>query len=49
MAIANIKNIDDEKYRKTLFVLKSKGKNFAQVVKEMCDKYAEEFDNVYKK
>lgn len=49
MAIANIKNIDDEKYRKTLFVLKSKGKNFAQVVKEMCEKYAEEFDKIYSK
>lgn len=49
MAIANIKNIDDEKYRKTLFVLKSKGKNFAQEVKELCNKYAEEFDKMYKK
>ncbi len=49
MAIANIKNIDDEKYRKTLFVLKSKGKNFAQEVKELCDKYAKEFDEMYKK
>lgn len=49
MAVANIKNIDDEKYRKTLFVLKTKGKNFAQVVKEMCDKYAQEFDKTYKK
>lgn len=49
MAIANIKNIDDEKYRKTLFVLKAKGSNFAQEVKKMCEEYAEEFDKMMKK
>ncbi len=49
MAVANIKNIDSEKYKKTLFILKTKGKNFAQAVKEMCDEYANEFDNTYKK
>ena len=49
MATANIKNIDNEKYKKTLFMLKTKGKNFAQEVKEMCDKYANEFDETYKK
>ena len=48
MAIANIKNIDDEKYRKTLFVLKCKGTNFAKEVKKMCEKYAEEFDKMNK-
>lgn len=48
MAIANIKNIDDTKYQKTLFVLKSKGSNFAQEVKKMCEKYAEEFDKMQK-
>ena len=49
MAIANIKNIDDEKYRKALFILRSKGSNFAKEVKKMCDKYAEEFDKTYNK
>ena len=49
MSTANIKNIDSEKYKKTLFILKTKGKNFAQAVKEMCDKYADEFDKTYKK
>ena len=49
MAIANIKNIDDEKYNKALFVIKSKGSNFAKEVKKMCDKYAEEFDKTYSK
>lgn len=49
MATANIKNIDSEKYKKTLFILKTKGKNFTQAVKEMCDEYADEFDRVYKK
>lgn len=48
MAIANIKNIDDEKYNKTLFVLRSKGTNLAKEVKKMCDKYAEEFDKMNK-
>lgn len=49
MATANIKNIDDEKYKKTLFVLKTKGSNFAKMVKEMCEKYATEFDEKYGK
>ena len=49
MATANIKNIDDEKYKKTLFILKTKGSNFANMVKEMCEKYAEEFDKKYSK
>ena len=38
-----------EKYNKALFVIKSKGSNFAKEVKKMCDKYAEEFDKTYSK
>ena len=32
MAIANIKNIDDEKYNKALFVIKSKLKNLIKLI-----------------
>lgn len=46
MATANIKNINDEHYNKTLFVLKCKGSNLAAEVKKMCEQYAKEFDKM---
>ena len=39
-----IKNINLEKKRKAMFVLKSKGKTFTSAVREMCERLAKEFD-----
>lgn len=49
MTDINIKNVDKEKKRKTIFVLESKGKNLSTVVREMLDKYAKEFDEMQQK
>ena len=38
--------VDGEKKRKTIFVLKSKGKTLQDMVNEQLDKYAKEFDNL---
>lgn len=38
--------VDSEIKRKAIFVLKSKGKNLTDMVKEQLEKYAAEFDNV---
>lgn len=37
--------VDSEKKRKTIFVLKSKGKNLTDMVNEQLEKYAKEFDD----
>lgn len=41
--------VEREKKRKTIFVLSTKGKDLSQAVREMLDKYAEEFDEMQKK
>ena len=38
--------VDSEKKRKTIFVLKAKGKTLTDMVNEQLDKYAKEFDNL---
>ena len=45
MADMNIKDVDDRKKLKASFVLKSKGKNLSEAVKEMIDKLAKEYDD----
>ena len=41
--------IDGETKRKAAFVLKCKGKNISEAVRDMLYKYAEEFDKKYGK
>lgn len=41
--------IDEETKRKASFVLKCKGKNISEAVRELLEKYAEEFDKKYGK
>ena len=41
----NIKNVDKNKYLKASFVLKTKGKNLSEAVKEMIENLANEYDN----
>ena len=41
--------IDEETKRKASFVLKCKGKNISEAVRELLDEYAKEFDNKYGK
>lgn len=36
--------VDKEKKLKAIFVLKAQGKNLSQAVREMLDKFADEFD-----
>lgn len=43
-----VRYVDPEKRAKALFVLKCQGKNLSVAVREMIDKYAEEFDNMKK-
>lgn len=40
----NIKDVDELKKNKAVFVLKCKGKNLSIAVKEMIDKLAKEYD-----
>lgn len=49
MADINIKNVDKEKKRKTIFVLGAKGKDLSTEVRKMLDKYADEFDKMQQK
>lgn len=44
----NIKNIDKNKYLKASFVLKTKGINFSDAVREMIDKLAKQYDKMNK-
>lgn len=44
MADINIKNVNEEKKNKAIFVLSTKGKNLSDEVRKMIDKLAEEFD-----
>lgn len=41
--------IDGETKRKASFILKSKGTNISEVIREMLFKYADEFDTKYGK
>ena len=41
--------IDEETNRKASFVLKCKGKNISEAVRELLEKYAKEFDKKYGK
>ena len=49
MADINIKNVDEEKKRKTIFVLTKKNKDLSTAVREMLDKYAKQCDEMQKK
>lgn len=49
MASITIANVDEEKKRKTVFILSTKGKDLSQAVREMLDKYADEFDKTQQK
>lgn len=40
----SMRDIDTEKKNKALFVLKCKGSNLSQAVREMVDKLAKEYD-----
>ena len=44
-----VRNIDSEKKRKCLFVLRAQGKTLSDIVREEIDKYAKEFDEKYSK
>lgn len=44
MADINVKDIDEEKKRKALFYLGTKGSCLSTEVKKMIDRYAAEFD-----
>lgn len=48
MADINVKNVDREQKRKTLFVLNCKGSDLSKEVKKMLEKYAEEYDKMNK-
>lgn len=41
--------VNSEKKRKTIFYLSTKGKDLSQAVREMLDKYADEFDKMQQK
>lgn len=41
--------VEKEKKRKTIFVLSTKGKDLSQAVRDMIDKYAEEYDKMQNK
>ena len=41
-------SIDEIKKSKAVFVLKTKGKNLSEAVREMVDKLADEFDKMNK-
>ena len=43
-----VSNIDSDKKRKCLFVLKTKGKTLSEAVREMIEKHAKEFDQMTK-
>ena len=40
----NIKNVNEEKKNKAIFVLSTKGKTLSEEVRKMIDNLAEEFD-----
>lgn len=44
MADIIVKNVDNTQKLKAIFILKSKGKNLSDAVREMIDKYAREYD-----
>ena len=44
MADIIVKNVDNTQKLKASFILKSKGKNLSDAVREMIDKYAREYD-----
>lgn len=48
MAVVKADNIDNTKKLKASFVLKSKGSNLTQAVKETIDKLAKEYDEMNK-
>lgn len=48
MANINVRNVDTESKRKTVFYLNSKGKDLSTAVREMLDKYAKEYDKMQK-
>ena len=39
-------NVDSDKKRKAMFILKAKGKNLTDMVNEQLNKLAKEFDNM---
>lgn len=48
MADIIVKNIDEEKKRKTVFVLNAQGKDLSKAVREMTEKLAKEYDEMNK-
>lgn len=44
MADIIVKNVDNTQKLKASFMLKSKGKNLSDAVRDMIDKYAREYD-----
>ena len=47
MTNVNVKNVDKDVKLKASFVLKTKGKDLSTAVREMLDKYAKEYDDIY--
>lgn len=45
----SIRGVDPEKKRKCIFVLKAKGTTLSDVVRDVIDRYAEEFDEKFGK
>ena len=43
-----VRNVDPEKKRKAVFVLKCKGQNLSEAVREMTEQLAKEFDEMNK-
>jgi antitoxin component of RelBE/YafQ-DinJ toxin-antitoxin module len=43
-----VKNVDKETKRKAVFVLKCKGKNLSDAVREMLEKHASQFEKLVK-
>lgn len=41
-----VRNVDSVAKKKAMFVLKCQGKDLSTAVREMCDKYAKEFDEM---
>ena len=49
MTNVNVKNVDKDVKLKASFVLKTKGKDLSTAIREMLDKYAQEYEKKKKK
>jgi hypothetical protein len=48
MSVVYIKNLDEEKKNKAMFILKCQGKDLTKAVRELVDELAKQFDEMQK-